>query len=70
MMRNTDEKICCSCGKHPLTKDEIGLVKKLIDRKAKQFYCLHCLADYFEVTEDELLAKVEEFKEEGCTLFR
>ena len=29
-----------------------------------------CLADYLGVTEEELLAKVEEFKEEGCTLFK
>ena len=58
------------CDKSPLSKDEIGLVKKLIDKKAKQFYCLPCLADYFEVTEEELLAKVEQFKEEGCTLFK
>ena len=65
-----DEICCYSCGKHPLSKDEIGLVKKLIDKKAKQFYCLQCLAEYFEVTEDELLAKIEEFKEEGCTLFK
>ena len=46
------------------------LLKSTIDKKAKQFYCLSCLADYFEVTEEELLAKVEQFKEEGCTLFK
>lgn len=61
---------CYVCGKTSLSRDEIGLVKKLIDKKAKQFYCLTCLADYFEVTEEELLAKVEQFKEEGCTLFK
>lgn len=61
---------CYVCGKEPLTKDEIGLVRKLIDRKSVNFYCLACLADYFEVTEEELLAKIEEFKEEGCALFK
>ena len=65
-----ETKQCYACSKSPLSKDEIGLVKKLIDKKAKQFYCLSCLADYFEVTEEELLAKVEQFKEEGCTLFK
>lgn len=65
-----ETKQCYACGKSPLSTDEIGLVKKLIDKKAKQFYCLACLADYFEVTEEELLAKVEQFKEEGCTLFK
>lgn len=61
---------CYVCDKMPLSKDEVGLVKKMIDKKSKRFYCLTCLADYFEVTEEELLAKVEEFKEEGCTLFK
>lgn len=60
---------CYVCSKEPLTKNEIGLVKKLIDPKSTRFYCLTCLADYFEVTEEELQAKIEEFKEEGCTLF-
>lgn len=61
---------CYVCGKKPLTRDEIGLTKKLIDRKAPHFYCLGCLAEYLEVTEEELLAKIEEFKEQGCTLFK
>lgn len=60
---------CYVCSKGPLTKDEIRLVKKMIDRKSDKFYCLSCLAEYFEVTEDELIAKIEVFKEEGCTLF-
>lgn len=61
---------CYVCGKTPLSKDEVGLVKKMIDKKSKIFYCLPCLAEYFEVTEEELMAKVEEFKEEGCILFK
>ncbi len=65
-----DEKKCYVCGKFPLSKDEIGLTKKLISKKAKSFYCLSCLAESLEVTEEELLAKVEEFKNEGCTLFK
>lgn len=64
------EKKCYVCGKTPLTKDEIGLTKKLINKNATSFYCLSCLAEYLEVTEEELLAKVEEFKNEGCTLFK
>lgn len=64
-----DVKKCYVCGKKPLTKDEIGLTKKIIDRNADSFYCMDCLADYLEVTVGELLDKIEEFKEEGCTLF-
>jgi hypothetical protein len=65
-----EKKKCYVCGKMPLTKDEIGITKKLIDKKATSFYCLSCLAEYLEVTEEELLAKIEEFKNEGCVLFR
>lgn len=60
---------CYVCGKENLSKNEVGIVKKMIDKKSTVFYCLPCLAEYFEVTEDELIAKIEEFKEEGCTLF-
>ena len=63
-------KKCYVCGKAPLSKDEVGLTKKLIDKKTKIFYCILCLAESLEVTEEELLAKVEEFKNEGCTLFK
>ncbi len=62
-------KKCYVCGKEPLSKDEVGLSKKLIDKKPTEFYCLNCMAEYFEVEEEELLAKIEQFKEEGCTLF-
>ena len=68
-MANT-EKTCYVCGKMSLSKDEIGLTKKLIDKKSQIFYCLPCLADYLEVTQEELLAKIEEFKEAGCILFK
>lgn len=62
-------KKCYVCGKTPLTKNEIGLTKKLINTKAKSYYCLPCIAEYLEVTEEELSAKIEEFKEQGCKLF-
>ena len=65
-----ETKKCYVCGKTPLTTDEIGLTKKLIDKKTTKFYFLSCLAEYFEVEVDELLAKIEEFKNEGCTLFK
>lgn len=65
-----ERKTCYVCGKSPLSKDEIGLTKKLIDKKTINFYCIDCLAEYLEVTTEELLDKIEEFKEEGCTLFK
>ena len=65
-----EAKKCYVCDKTPLTKNEIGLTKKLIDKRATSFYCIDCLAEYLEVTTEELEAKIEEFKEEGCTLFK
>lgn len=65
-----ETKKCYACGKSPLTKDEIGLTKKIIDKKTTIFYCLHCMAEYLEASEDELRAKIEEFKNDGCTLFK
>ena len=65
MLSDMETKKCYVCGKTPLTKDEIGLTKKIIDKKATAFYCLACMAEYLEVTEEELLAKIEEFKNEG-----
>ena len=63
-------KKCYVCDRSPLTKNEIALTKKLIDKKALSFYCIDCLAEYLEVTTEELESKIEEFKEEGCTLFK
>ena len=57
------------CGKEPLSKNEVGLTKKLLDTNAKRSYCFGCLAEYLEIDTEFLVAKVEEFKEQGCTLF-
>lgn len=62
-------KTCIACGKGPLSKDEIGINKKLLGEQAENFYCMDCLADYLEVETQDLLDKIEEFKEEGCKLF-
>jgi len=64
-----ETKICYVCEKEITIRNQIGLNKKLLGRKIVKFYCIDCLADYFEITTDELLAKVEEFKIQGCTLF-
>jgi len=68
-MKQIESVDCFACGKKQLSKDEIGLNKKMIGREIKQFYCLACFAEYFDVTAEELLTKIEEFKEQGCVLF-
>lgn len=60
---------CEFCEKE-LEKDEIALNKKMLSRKIKKFMCIACLADYISCTEDDLLVKIEEFKEQGCSLFK
>lgn len=62
------KKKCYLC-EAQLDKIAIGLTKKLLDKDSKRFYCLLCLANYLDVTVEELLAKAEEFKSQGCTLF-
>lgn len=59
---------CIRCGA-PLTNDEIGLTKKLINRGTTQFLCYECLAKHFQVTVALLKEKVEQFREMGCMLF-
>jgi len=60
---------CVVCGKSPLKKNEVGINKKLIGRNAQSFYCIDCMADYLGVSVDDILDKIEEFKEDGCELF-
>ena len=60
---------CIMCGKSDLKKNTIGINKKLLGEKIVNFYCMDCLADYLNVTVEELMDKIEEFKEEGCKLF-
>ena len=60
---------CVMCGQENLSKDTIGINKKLLGTDIVNFYCMECLADYVGCTVYELLEKIEEFKEEGCTLF-
>ena len=61
---------CLACGKNELSKDTIGINKKMLGKGIKTFYCMNCLADYLCCTVDDLLEKIEEFKDEGCTLFK
>ena len=49
---------CHVCGQ-ALTRDEIGLSKKLINRGTN-----------FHVPEDTLRQMIERFREAGCSLFR
>ena len=62
------KKLCVECGK-TLTKDEVALSQKMLGLDINDFYCIDCLAEYFECDRDDLEVKIQEFKEQGCTLF-
>lgn len=59
---------CIDCGRQ-LTKDEIALNKKLISLELTEFRCLDCLSYSFGCEAEDLRIKIDEFKEQGCTLF-
>jgi hypothetical protein len=61
-------EICIQCAR-TLSNDEIALTKKLINRGSTSFLCLSCLAKEFQVSEDLLREKIEQFRAMGCTLF-
>lgn len=61
-------KKCLQCKKE-LSRDEVGLNKKLLGRNTKQFLCIECLGTYLNTDTEILHQKIVQFKEEGCTLF-
>lgn len=60
---------CIACGITGLDKDTIGINKKLLGENISNFYCMGCLAEYLGCEVQDILDKIEEFKEEGCKLF-
>ena len=61
---------CVSCRKKGLDKNTLGINKKMLGINSATYYCMDCLAEYLDTTVEELLEKIEGFKEEGCTLFQ
>lgn len=61
----------CNCIKcnSSLGKNHVALNKKMLGRQVTQFMCINCLAEYLDCIPDDLLVKIEEFKEQGCALF-
>jgi len=66
MPKRTD---CFVCGKEDLSRNEIGLNKKILNRNIVKLHCLDCLSEYLDISSEDLLERVQEFKESGCKLF-
>lgn len=64
-----DAQKCIKCGA-ALGKDDIGAHKKLVNRGASAFMCVKCLAEHFGVPERKIREKIEEFRAQGCLLFK
>ena len=62
------ETKCCRCDK-PVSVNVIGLNKRLLGRHIDRFMCLDCLAAFFHTTPDALQAKIDAFRDDGCSLF-
>lgn len=62
------KKQCCEC-QRKLVKDEIALSRKLLGINIEEYYCLQCLSEYLECALSDLQIKIQEFKEQGCSLF-
>lgn len=63
------KKIDCVYCQVKLSKNEIGLNRKLIHRQIERMMCLSCMAAHFETTEDELKEMIDRLKRQGCSLF-
>ena len=59
---------CAVCQK-TLTRDEIGITKKLINRGAESFLCKECLARRFKIEVSDIDRLIENFRRDGCSLF-
>lgn len=67
-MQNNSRQYCIKCGK-TLDNDDIGATKKFINRGAEKFMCVPCLALHFNVSEELIRKKIEEYRAYGCSLF-
>ena len=69
MMIKKQNKTNCSDCSQMLKKDEIALSKKLFGKDITTLYCLNCIAGIIDCEVSDLKDKIQEFKEQGCTLF-
>ena len=60
--------LCISCEK-PLTRDDIGFHKKMVNRGAQEFMCIDCLCEYFGIPRSNADEMIERFKSIGCSMF-
>lgn len=60
--------LCTRCSQ-ALSRDEIGLSRKLINRGTTSFYCFACLEDMFHIPRTKLDEMIEAYRSAGCSMF-
>ena len=61
---------CIKCGA-ALGGDDISIYRKLVTRNADEFYCIDCLAQYYNTTREVIEERIAYYRKSGeCTLFR
>ena len=63
-----NQSLSCLCGS-PLQLDVLSLNRKLLGEDSRKLYCLTCMADLFECAVEDVVSKLDAFKQEGCRLF-
>jgi hypothetical protein len=59
----------CSICEAELNKNVVALNKKLFGEKVAKLLCMNCLSAHLDTSVEDLFAKIEDFKMQGCTLF-
>ncbi|MEG0457440.1 MAG: hypothetical protein RR549_04855 [Oscillospiraceae bacterium] len=67
--QNNSNFYCINCNR-PLERDDIAVHKKLINRGASEFMCKTCLAKFYKCDVSLIEKKIEQFKQQGCLLFK
>lgn len=62
-------KTCKSCGKKVYKKDEVAMNLKYHGRNTNTFYCKKCFMKEMNWTKEDWDKQVNNFKQQGCTLF-
>lgn len=59
---------CRQC-QNKLERDDIAIYLRLVNRGAKDYLCIPCLAEYFKCSEEVIRLRIKSLKAMGCTLF-
>lgn len=65
----TDTNQYCKKCQKKLIRDEIAIYLRLVNRDAKEYLCISCLAKHFKCSEEDIKLRIISLKAMGCTLF-